>query len=333
METFDLRGVTAILPDQDGNCLYAQGRRVLRLIPHTQGPHKLEIRTAMLVRTMKFVASHDNDYKYVQITSGGNWYQGYDTQDRTPLVYPGTTRINSRGDQLICKWSQYADGPCVYENAKGLRWYARGGLEFCTGRNTRNRQGHTPEMIRLPNDPPHGSVVARVPGTATVLSAGVYTRGAAQGSLFPVTLRVRIFDAAVGRFDGNSDVEAVSYRNSWAHGVPTDAGTILVYATIGDPLWREIKCDLTAGPPPEWYPDLPTAVSVQYPVLRASILKDRAAWVGLDNALYYRTAATNKLRRFRPNGRRKVRGCAFAPDGQTLWAFDSVCVFRVDVDD
>lgn len=333
METFNLRGVTAILPDQDGSCLYAQGRRVYRLVPYTPGPHKPEIRTAMIVRTMKFVASHDNDYRYVQITSGGNWYQGYDPQDRAPALIHGTTRADLRSGLMTCKWSQYSDGPCVYENSKGLRWYARGGLEFCTGRNTRNRQGDSFGMVRLPNDRPHGAVVARAPGSATILSAAIYTRGAAQGSFFPITVRARIFDAAAGRFEGSSEVEVAAYKHSWAHPVPTDTGTILVYAAIGEPLRLEIKYDLTSGPPPEWYPDLQTAVSADFPVLRASILKDRAAWVGLDNALYCRTAQTGKLRRFRPNGRRKVRGCAFAPDSQTLWAFDSACVFRVDVDD
>jgi len=123
-----------------------------------------------------------------------------------------------------------------------------------------------------------------------------------------------------------------TYSRRVTGGLPGDGEAGSAPGSAAPPVWNEVMPDLTVREPPAWYPD-PATLSPDSEIIRPSILKDRAAWVGLDRALYYRTAETGKLRRFRPHGRRRVRGCAFAPDGQTLWAFDSACVFRVDVDD
>jgi len=121
METFDLHDVTAILPDADGSCLVAQSREVRRLVPYALDPHRLEIRTSMIVRTMECIASHDNDRKYIQLTSGGNWYQGYDATERYAATYEGTgpyrtvqTYVHYKANQFPLHWSHYHDVTVQY---------------------------------------------------------------------------------------------------------------------------------------------------------------------------------------------------------------------------
>lgn len=339
METFDQKDVTAILPAKDGSCYFAQSRRIYNLVPYSSDPPTLEFSGSMVVRRMEFVANHANDERYIQICSGsdGSWRRGYDTQERIEKTYKHHNRIvpHPRADQMTLKWSGYADGPCAYENAKGVRWCARGGLQFCTARRGRWRDGHTLGYLRLPP----GSLVqwqVRIPDTSTLLAAGVFLHH----NVSTYAVCARRFDAATGKFEGAADLEIAKFGpDIWPHAVATK-GSIAFYAYPNGSgeddnatyAWRtEILPDLTVRAAPAWYPDIKTAADA-FNDLSCSIMGDRAAWVGLDRALYYRTAQTGKLRKFRPNGRRKVRGCAFSPDGQTLWAFDTACIFRVDVD-
>lgn len=338
MESFNYENVTAILPAQDGSCLFAQSRWVKRLIPYSSDPPRVELNGSMIVRRMNFVPSHDNEERYVQICSGGNWYRGYDPQARQPEFHDGLhgKYPNTRANHMILKWSGYSDGPCVYENVKGRRWHSLGGLRFYTPRGARLREGHTLGAMRIGLHAVPDTQTS-VSGTSVILSAGIFRVGADR-----YCVCARRFDARTGKFEGTTDIEVITLGPEvWPHIVATRAGTLAVYSYPDDTIekavkseyeWRvEILSDLTTRVPPAWYPDLRFGDSLDDD-LRASILHDRAAWIGSDCALYCRTAETNKLRRFRPNGRRKVRGCAFSPDGQTLWAFDSACIFRVDVD-
>ena len=333
METFDHKNVTAVLPAKDGSCLYAKSRQVHRLVPHTKEQFRLEFKSSMIVRQLEFIASPDDDERLVQATSGGNWFKGFDPHERYPAMYASSSTPfwkHRNANEMVPVWSQYAYGPAVFQNAKRLVWYSRAGLLFCTAKGARERQGHASDKTCLTVDHERYNCAVRVPGTSTIVTVGTFYDHSSRFGKYSV--RTREFDAAVGKFTGDADREIAEMTMVWPHFVKTAIGSIVVYTT--KPQWAlETLPGQTWRSIPEWYPDLKTAVNEDNPKLRASILADKAAWVGLDHALYYRTAQTGKLRRFRPDSRRKVKGCAFSPDGQTLWAFDSACIFRVDVDE
>lgn len=325
--------VTAILPASDGSLYIANARSVWKFTPHTDQPLELLFLDTITIRRMEFVADPANDERYVQTTSGGNRFYGYDTTERYPptQTYNGRTYPHHRAKQCVFAWSGFADGPVVYENSRKYKWRARDALAFCTRGNHRRRDGNSSGLHRNTFDWHRIDYTVRQPGSAKILCAGPF-RQEGEPPFAKQSILARLFDAANGKFEGDGVLELGS-ADSWTQQLKTRVGTILVYTTTDKPWAREVMPDLTLREWPDWYPDVKSSVGENGPVLRADIREDRAAWVGLDNAVHVRTATNQTTRTFRPNGRRKVKGCAFSADGNTLWAFDSACLFRVDVDD
>jgi hypothetical protein len=371
VEIFNFDGLTAVLPARDGGLYLAAGTYVFKFTPHAaEKPKFVTDNYSFIVRGMEFIPGPRGEETLLQIASAHTRYAGlsltetYNYFKEHNLEPPGPAHVDDARlpewadpsrpnyDRFRGRWSGYANGRCVYRDAKDRGWFLRRPLFYCGDGGRRRRLCYT----GLPGDADHTSrvrayanvawrfsVAARIGNSADFLTVGAFdVWGTQPGRTRPygVEIHAQVFAAEKGKFKADTSVKVADLPSRVSH--PAEVyltycasfgGGVLAYNVnyLKDAV--EVLPDLTGRPPPDWYPDLATAVSPDNPHLVADVRDDRAAWVGLDSAVHVRTASNRATRTFRPNGRRKVRGCAFSADGNTLWAFDSACLFRVDVDD
>lgn len=326
MQVFNVKGVTSLLPRLDGTCLVAQGALIGTLDPSKSDVNPyFDAATNPLVHQMSFVPDKDNPERYLQARAKGGWSQGFDTTTKTWYPY-----ASPRNGTMRCRWSTKR-GRVVGVNDKGRLWCTDGPLAFSGTGGTRRRATDMPAAY-----PDNYVVINWFP---VVLPDRRFVYEVALVWIWSSPPRpelwYRTFDLVRGKFTGDLSVASAGplYRNQFTCAAETASGSVVFYDASSTPQAMEIG-PTTPIPqkPPEWYPDFADTIEYGNP-LPLAIGKDRSAWVTNGGRVSYRTAEDpSRTRTFKPNGRRKVRGCAFAADGQTLWFFDSANIYRVDVD-